>query len=58
MTLKNAWDGKDNTEFGKARALMPWLFASASSLINKLTVDTDGETAHERCRGRNFKTLI
>ena len=57
-TLKSAIDANYKTEFGENHVIVAWLVMYASSLINKFTVDTDGKTSHERCRGRKFtKTL-
>ena len=56
--LKGALDGNYKTEFGENRAVMPWLIAYSSSPINKFTVDTAGNTAHDRCRGRKFAKVL
>ena len=56
-TLKSALDQNYGSDFGEHHAIMPWLVAYASSLISKCTVDTDGKTSHERCRGRKFDKI-
>eukprot|EP00959_Pyramimonas_sp_CCMP1952_P283045 5916182-Pyramimonas_sp.AAC.3 len=53
-TLKSVLDANYKTEFNDRHSVMPWLVGYASSLISKFTIDTDGKTAHERCRGRKF----
>ena len=44
--------------FGESHASMPWFISCASSVINYFTVDTDGKTARERCRGRKLSRQL
>ena len=45
-------------EFAENHPIIPWTISYASSLINKFRIDTDGKTAHERCRGRKFNRIV
>ena len=57
-TLKSAVDANYKTEFGDNHSLIPWMVSYASSLVNKFVLDTEGKTAHERCRGRKFNKQL
>ena len=57
-TMKSALDSNYKTGFGEIHALIPRFVSYASSVINKFTVDTGGNTAHERCRGRKFNRQL
>ena len=53
-TLKSALEEHYKTTFNEDHVMLPWLFAYASSLVNKITVGEDGKTGHQRARGRKF----
>ena len=50
--IESVLDKDYNAEFGDAHAVIPWLVSCSPSRINEFTLDADGKTARERCRGR------
>ena len=57
-TMKSAFEANFGLEFAENHPIIPWMISYASSLINKFRIDTDGKTAHERCRGRKFNRIV